>query len=169
MPRHYQCECMNCRTQRTIAFQAEPYPKPKDTFMFSCPSCGRISNHCRVMTKKTIAELRREQQEEELRNSIIHKCEESGFKCRFLYQSVIITTPIADWCFDYHQSRITLYHKSTVKINFETGNYAKLHLQFAHRKMKPLEVIAYISAHDAQRAEQAEPSPDASPSEHSIS
>ena len=64
---------------------------------------------------------------------------------------------LADWCFDYHQSRITLYHESTVKINFETGDYAKSHLQFANRKMKPLDVIDYIAAHDAWRAEKNAP------------
>ena len=101
-----------------------------------------------------MAELRREQQEEELRDSIVRKCEELGFKCRFLYQSVIVTTPLADWCFDYHQSKITLYHESSIKINFKTGDYAKSHLQFANRKMKPLEVIDYIAAHDAWRSEQ---------------
>lgn len=153
MPRHYECECMSCGVQRAIALGEEPYPKPKDTFLFPCPTCGDKTNHCRVMTRKTIAELRREQQEEDLRNSIVQKCEELGFGCRFLYQSVVVTTQLADWCFDYHQSKITLYHESTVKINFETGNYAKSHLQFANRKMKPLDVIDYIAAHDAWRSE----------------
>lgn len=154
MPRHYECECMSCGTKRTIEFCEEPYPKPKDTFLNPCPICGDKTNHTRAMTKKTLAELHREQAEEALRSSIVQKCDELGFKCRFLYQSVIVTTHLADWSFDYHQSRITLYHESTIKVNFETGNYAKSHLQFANRKMKPLEVINYIASHDAWRSEQ---------------
>lgn len=80
--------------------------------------------------------------------------ERSPFKKsrRFLYQSVIVTTPLADWCFDYHQRKITLYHESTIKINFATGDFVKSHLQFANRKMTPLEVIDYIASHDAWRA-----------------
>jgi len=153
LPRHYECECMSCGVQRTIAFQEEPFPKPKDTFLYPCPTCGDRTNHTRVMNRKTLAELRREQQEEELRSSIVEKCATHGFTCRFLYQSVIVTTPIADWCFDYHQRKITLYHESTIKINFATGDYAKSHLQFANRKMSPLDVIEYIASHDAWRAE----------------
>lgn len=77
-----------------------------------------------------------------------------GFLYRFLYQSVIITTQLSDWCFDYHQSAITLYHESTIKINFETGNFAKAHVQFRNQKMSVPEVIDYIAAHDDWRASQ---------------
>ncbi len=80
-------------------------------------------------------------------------CNEKGFSCRFLYQSVIITTDLSDWCFDYHLSRITLYHESTIKINFTTGNYAKAHVQFRNRKMTIPEVIDYIAKHDLWRKE----------------
>ena len=86
-----------------------------------------------------------------MRNSIVAKCNQHGFKCRFLYQSVIIATPISDWSFDYHTSRITLYHESTEKINRETGNYAKSHVQFRNKKITPVEVIDYIVGHDAWR------------------
>ncbi|MBR5109725.1 MAG: hypothetical protein IK099_05980 [Clostridia bacterium] len=37
---------------------------------------------------------------------------------------------ISSWQFQYHESRKTLRHESTVKINFETGDYAKTHEQF---------------------------------------
>ena len=33
-----------------------------------------------------------------------------------------------------------------------TGNYAKAHIQFQKRKIKPLDVIEYIAAHDMWRA-----------------
>ena len=155
MPRQYECECLNCGVQHSIVFRDEPYPRPLAVFLYPCPNCGGTTNHSRVMTRKTLAELHREQQEEVLRNSIVQKCAEFGFKCRFLYQSVIVTTQLSDWCFDYHQSRITLYHESTIKINFESGNYAKSHLQFTNKKMKPLEVIDYIAAHDAWRVGQS--------------
>lgn len=105
----------------------------------------------RTLTRKTATELRRRQEEDNLRNSISDRAAQYGFQCRFLHQSVIVTTPLGDWCFDYHQSRVTLYHESTVKINFETGNYAKAHEQFSQRKMKPLEVIDYIASHEAWR------------------
>lgn len=150
--RQYECECTKCGNRRQITFHAEPYPEVGDVFDFCCSSCQEETQHTRSLTRKTMAELRRKQQETELRDSLVEKCQEYGFKCRFLYQSVIITTDLVDWCFDYHSSRITLYHESTIKVNFETGNYAKAHIQFADRKIKPLEVIDYIAAHDSWRA-----------------
>ena len=78
-------------------------------------------------------------------------CSERGFSCHFLYQSVIIITPLAAWSFDYHLPKKTLYHESTIKINFATGDYAKTHVQFRDRKMTVNEVIEYITAHDAAK------------------
>ena len=75
-------------------------------------------------------------------------CKEHGFSCRFVYRSVVITTPLSDWCFDYHESRKTLWHESTVKINFETGDYAKAHCQLKNRKMTIAETISYIAKHE---------------------
>ena len=150
--RHYECECMKCGAKHQIAFKDEPYPEIGDVFVFACSSCGEETQHTRSLTRKAAAELRRKQQETDLRNSIAEKCSEYGFNCRFLYQSVIVTTNLADWCFDYHESRITLYHESTIIINFETGDYAKAHIQFANKKIAPLDVIAYIADHDAWRA-----------------
>lgn len=150
--RQYECKCLNCGRKRQIAF-AEPYPQFEETFTKYCASCAADTAHTRVLTKKTASELRAAAYENALRQSIIDKCIEKGFKCRFLYQSVIITTHLADWCFDYHETKITLYHESTVKINFATGDYAKAHVQFRERRMKPLEVIEYIAVHDAWRAE----------------
>jgi translation initiation factor IF-3 len=45
-------------------------------------------------------------------------------------------------------------NESTVKINFETGNYAKMHVQFRGRKMSCEEVIDYIVAYDEWRQKQ---------------
>ena len=92
--------------------------------------------------------------EQELRQSIVERASQYGFSCRFLYQSVVITTPLADWCFDYHGSRITLYHESTVKRNPATGDFAKAHKQFSDRKMNPIAVLDYIAEHDKWKANQ---------------
>lgn len=149
--RHYECECMKCSTKRQVAFKSEPYPEIGGIFLCACSVCNQETQHTRVLTRKAAAELRKKQQEGALRESIAEKCAEHGFTCRFLHQSVIVTTGLADWCFDYHESRITLYHESTIKINFKTGDYAKAHVQFANKKIAPLDVIAYIAGHDARK------------------
>ena len=151
--RYYECECQICKKQDQQRFFAEPYPEHDKLFECFCKSCQANTPHRRVLTRKLRAELRRIQAEKDLRQSIVDNCAEYGFSCRFLYQSVIVTTPVADWCFDYHQPKITLYHESTIKINFETGNYCKAHCQFRDKKMKPNEVIDYIASHDSWRAE----------------
>lgn len=154
--RQYECECLTCGKNNQIAFDSEPYPQYGETFIKYCTKCGADTSHTRVLTKRMATELRAAEREQALRQSIVSKCSEYGFQHRFLYQSVIITTPLSDWCFDYHQSRITLYHESTIKINFAIGDYAKAHIQFHDRKITPLEVIDYIAAHDAWRAGQSE-------------
>lgn len=135
-----------------MAFREEPFPDIGETFLHSCPICGKETEYTRVLTKKAAAEQRRKQQEQDLRKSIIEHCTAYGFQCRFIYESVIITTNLADWCFDYHMSRITLYHESTFKVNLATGDYAKSHVQFRDKKITPLEVIDFIAEHDAWRA-----------------
>lgn len=149
--RQYECECLHCGRKRQVAF-TQPYPQFGETFLAHCTACDSDTAHTRVLTKKTASELRAAADENALRQSIADKCTEKGFQCRFLYRSVVITTHLADWCFDYHEARITLYHESTIKINFNTGDQAKAHVQFRERKMKPLDVIEYIAAHDAWRA-----------------
>ncbi len=106
-----------------------------------------------ALTRKVATELRKLASEEELKQSIIDYCKKYNFTCRFLYESVIITTPISSWQFQYHDSSKTLWHESTVKINFETGDYAKTHEQFRDRKMTCEEVIDYIAEHDRWRAQ----------------
>lgn len=150
--RHYECECKRCGGRQQVAFHIEPYPEIGDVFLCDCNFCKEETEHTRALTRKAMTELRRKQQEDNLRNSIVQKCAEYGFQCRFHYQSVIITTALADWCFDYHQNRITLYHESTIKVNFKTGDYAKFHIQFANRKLSPPDVIDYIAAHDTRKA-----------------
>lgn len=149
--RHYECECLNCGGKRQLAFREAPFPEIGESFLYVCPTCENTTEHIRVLTKKAAAELRRKQQEQDLRESITARCAEHGFQCRFLYESVIVTTNLSDWCFDYHKSRITLYHESTFKVNFATGDYAKSHVQFRDKKMTPLEVIDFIAEHDAWR------------------
>ena len=110
--------------------------------------------HTRVLTRKTQAELRRRQEEEDLKKSISDQCARHGFTCRFLYQSVIITTPLADWCFDYHEKYKTLYHENTPNTKYLTGHYVKAHTQFKGKKMTVSAVIEYIASHEGWRAEQ---------------
>lgn len=152
MIRHYECRCLQCESRRSIAFREEPFPEIGEVFVRFCRSCGADTPQTRVLTKKAAAELRSRENEQALRSAIVRKCEDFGFQCRFLYQSVIVTTPVADWFFDYHQSRITLYHESMIRINFATGDHAKSHIQFSDKRMNPLEVIEYIASHDKWRA-----------------
>ena len=151
--RHLESECMVCGRKTQVAFSAEPYPEYGDRFQHFCPVCETETEHSRTLTRKTATELRRKLEEQQRREEIMTLCEREGFSCRFLHQSVIVTTKLSDWCFDYHQSRITLYHESTTKINFSTGNYAKAHIQFRNRKMTISEVIDYIADHDNWRKE----------------
>lgn len=151
--RHYECECLACGVKKQLAFRDAPYPQFGETFARYCTVCGTETTFTRVLTRKTAAELRAAERERALRQSIADRCAELGFRYRFLYQSVIVMTPLSDWCFDYHERKITLYHESTVKINFATGDYAKAHMQFHARKMTPLEVLSYIAVHDAWRAD----------------
>lgn len=152
MSRQYLCECKLCCAQNHIIFKDEPYPEYDSVFEHHCNSCGATTLHCRALTRKTRAEIKRNQLENELRQSIVDKCAEYGFSWRFVYQSVIISTPLAEWCFDYHQAKKTLYHESTVKINFKTGDYCKAHCQFKGRRMSACCVIDYIASHDEWRA-----------------
>lgn len=150
--REYECVCLQCGSKQQHTFPTEPYPEPDDIFMRFCRICQENTKHQRTLTQKALAALRKKQQEDDLRETIVKKCMEYGFHCRFLYQSVIVMTNLSDWCFDYHLRQITLYHESTVKINFATENYAKAHIQFAKKKITPTEVIEYIAKHDALRA-----------------
>lgn len=153
--RHYECECLKCGRKAQIAFPSEPYPEIGEAFVRFCPSCSEETQMQRVLTRKAAAELRRRQAEADLRQSILDRCAEYGFQFRFLYQSVIITTLLSGWCFDYHTPKKTLYHESTTKINLTTGDYAKAHVQIRDRHMSPIEVIDYIAVHDSWRAAQA--------------
>lgn len=153
--RHYECECLKCGRKAQIAFPSEPYPEIGEAFVRFCPSCSEETQMQRVLTREAAAELRRRQAEADLRQSILDRCAEYGFQFRFLYQSVIITTLLSGWCFDYHTPKKTLYHESTTKINLTTGDCAKAHVQFHDRCMTPAEVIDYIAVHDSWRAAQA--------------
>ena len=87
-----------------------------------------------------------------MQESILDKCFAYDFTCRFYGESVIITTPVATWQFDYHQKLKTLRHESTVKINFDTGDPAAMHYQFRGRKMSNADVIDYIANHDERKS-----------------
>lgn len=151
--RQHICTCLKCGGQNHLHFD-EPYPKYGDQFIRFCKHCGAESPQTMAMTRKVATELRKQAAEDTLKQSIIDYCQKYDFTCRFLYESVIITTPVSSWQFQYHSSRKTLRHESTVKVNFETGEYAKTHEQFRNRKMTCEEVIDYIAAHDEWRAKQ---------------
>ena len=152
--RQYLCECLKCKNRQAFYFD-DPFPAVGDTFELLCKVCGVKTSHSRVLTRKAKAEARAEQEEQALRQSIRDHCEHYGFQCRFLYESLFITTPISSWQFGYHDKMKTLRHESTVKVNFKTGDYARTHEQFKNRKMTCLEVIDYIAEHDKWRREQA--------------
>lgn len=151
--RQYMCECSQCGGQNHLTFE-EPYPKYGDQFIRYCKHCNNNTSQTMVLTKKIAKELHKEQAEKDLKESIRCYCQKYVFSCRFLYESVIITTPVSSWQFQYHNSRKTLRHESTIKINFETGNPAKTHEQFRDKKMSCEEVIDYIAAHDEWRQKQ---------------
>ena len=150
---HYVCECTACSTQNLLQAEEDPYLFLGEQFELACRHCRQLTLHRRVLTRKQRSELNRILAERALKKSIEDKCAEHGFNCRFVYQSVVITTPVADWCFDFHQSKKTLYHESTIKINFETGRPCKSHCQFRDKKIKVMDVIDYIASHDKWRAE----------------
>ena len=137
--RQFVCECLNCGLKKTRQFKEEPYPEYGEVF---------------VEHRKVSDELRRRQEKEDLKKSISDQCARHGFTCRFLYQSVIITTPLADWCFDYHEKYKTLYHENTPNTKYLTGHYVKAHTQFKGKKMTVSAVIEYIASHEGWRAEQ---------------
>lgn len=151
----FMCDCLECNGKEQFSFN-EPFPDYGDSFMLRCRYCKKETSHTLTLTKKIASQLRRQKEEQELRDSIAKYCEKYGFTCRFLYESVIITTPISSWQFAYHSSRKTLRHESTVKINFKTGDFAKTHEQFRYRKMTCEEAIDYIATHDKWRQEQNE-------------
>ncbi len=146
--RHYECICQKCRTVKQQLFQQEPYPNINETFICFCNTCKSNQPHNRTITKKAIAESNINKQEKLLQENIKNECKKYGFSCRFLYQSVIISTPLFDWQFDYHQSKKTLFHESTIKIDFSTGDYAKSHIQFKNKKISNADIIFYISNHE---------------------
>lgn len=150
--RQYMYECSICGKRTNICFE-EPYPQYGEEYLQFCKNCEKETPHIMSLTKNARRELQKQEEEQALRQTIIEKCENYGFSCRFLFESVIITTPISSWQFQYHDELKTLRHESTIKINFQTGNYAKTHEQFRERKMTCEEVIDYIAAHDRLRQE----------------
>ena len=128
--RQFVCECLNCGLKKTRQFKEEPYPEYGEVFVAHCKVCDSDQK------------------------SISDQCARHGFTCRFLYQSVIITTPLADWCFDYHEKYKTLYHENTPNTKYLTGHYVKAHTQFNGKKMTVSAVIEYIASHEGWRAEQ---------------
>ena len=153
--RQYLCTCLKCGGQNHLCFD-EPYPQYGEQFVRYCRHCDEDTTQTMALTKKVETELRKQKAEEELQQSIIDCCKKHGFTCRFLFESVIITTPISSWQFAYHESKKTLRHESTTKINFDTGDFAFTHEQFRNKKMSCEEVIDYIAGHDKRKAERIE-------------
>jgi hypothetical protein len=148
--RQYLCECTVCGWQKNLRFDM-PFPELGDRFPRYCDNCREETVFTRVLTRKAQAEINRIAEENALRESIMNKCAAYGFGCRFFGESVIITTQVATWLFDYHQKLKTLRHESTIKINFDTGDPAAMHYQFRNRKMSNSDVIEYIADHDERK------------------
>ena len=72
--RQFVCECLNCGLKKTRQFKEEPYPEYGEVFVAHCKVCDSDQNHTRVLTRKTQAELRRRQEEEDLKKSISDQC-----------------------------------------------------------------------------------------------
>lgn len=151
--RQYMCTCLQCKGNNNIQF-VESIPQYGSVFLHYCKYCKEQTEHTLNATKKMLSKLRKTTEEEERQKSIRRYCQRYGFSCRFLYESVIITTQVSKWQFQYNKDLKTLRHESTVKINFDNGHYAKTHEQFRDRKMSCKEVIDYIAAHDKWRCEQ---------------
>lgn len=152
--RQYLCECSICKKQYHMHFEGEPFPILGDSFPHQCLNCGKETLFQRVATRKARSELRAIEEEQALTEAISDECRRLGFTCRFLYQSVVIQTPVAHWKFDYHMARKTLWHESTYRVNLETGDPAVWHKQFEDRKLSWQETIAYIDGHDQWKAKQ---------------
>ncbi len=147
----YQCVCCNCGYQRQMNFSRTEAPKDEQVFQSFCERCSAETVWKRVQTKKLLREQKCKEQEKNLRNTIMQLCHTYGFQCRFLYESVIIKTPVCRWQYDYHRAKKTLYHESTTKINFATGNRADFHVQFRDKKISNEDLIAYIAEHDGKQ------------------
>lgn len=150
---HYECICQSCQTHQQFGFDNDTSLSISQEFYAYCKTCCSEKLFRRVLTKKVLAEQKRIEQEAQLRDSLAKLCESHGLSCRFLYQSILIKTPLAEWQFDYHASTITLYHESRFKRDPQTGDYMKFHCQFRNRKITPAEAIKYIVKHDCQHRE----------------
>lgn len=157
--RQYLCECSVCKHQYTLLFDQEPFPILGDTFLRHCPDCGKEAPFQRIATRKARSELRAIEEERALKEAIRTECGRRGFSCEFLYQSVVIRTPVAHWKFDYHTAKKTLWHESTYRVNLETGVPAVRHKQFEGRKISWQEVISYIDRHDQWKADHRKEEP----------
>jgi len=147
----FECMCSECGYITQVTFTNYEYPQLGVQFESYCRQCEADTGFVRVPTRKALAEQKRQYEEQVIQKKIKELCEQYGFGCRFVYQSVVITTPIAEWSFDYHKNKVTLYHESSVKINRETGLYARTHVQFRDRKMNFEDVLKYIATHDKWR------------------
>lgn len=154
--RQYLCECSVCKNRYNLWFDEEPFPILGDSFFRHCPCCNEGTSFQRVATRKARSELRVIEEERTLKEAIEEECRRRGFTCEFLYQSVVIRTPVAHWKFDYHTARKTLWHESTYRVNLQTGVPAVRHKQFEARKISWQDVISYIERHDQWKAKQKE-------------
>lgn len=132
--RQIVCQCATCGSRANFTFPSDTCPQYGEHFPHYCTTCACEREHVLVLTRKIATEIRVAEQERQLHDSILALCTHYGFICRFVYQSVLITTPVCNWFFDYHRPRKTLYHESTIKVNFVTGDYAKSHKQFKSEK-----------------------------------
>lgn len=112
--RHYMCACQKCGEHNNLCFY-EPYPQYGGQFIRYCKHCGAETAQTMVLTKKVATELRKQKAEQELKQSITDYCQKYGFTCWFLYESVIVTTPISSWQFAYHENKLDILFRCIQK------------------------------------------------------
>ena len=80
--RDYECECLKCHNKQQMGF-TDSFPEYGDHFTAHCKHCDEDTVFTRGLTRKTKSELRRKQEEEELKKAIQNRCQEQGFTCSF--------------------------------------------------------------------------------------
>lgn len=145
--RNMACICTGCGSDIQVGFDVDFLPDINSTIERMCTKCGCEQKLRFRETRKLLAERRRMQEEQELRERITGLSEQYGFKCCFIYQHVTVTTPVGSWHFNLYGPKKKLFHESTYKVNLQTGNKAFWHLQF-ERKMSYEQLFLYISNHE---------------------
>lgn len=88
----FECMCSECGYITQVTFTNYEYPQLGVQFESYCRQCEADTGFVRVPTRKALAEQKRQYEEQVIQKKIKDLCEQYGFGCRFVYQSVVITT-----------------------------------------------------------------------------